>query len=793
MQTVGRFRVSKKLGQGSQGSVWLCLDPELRRPVAIKLLDRPLGALSSGGRGFQQEAQAISRLQHPNIVSIFDIGQHAGRPYLVFEYIEGELLSELLAKGSLALQHALDLFDGLLSGLDQVHRQDLVHRDLKPSNIIISRDGVPKIMDFGIAQALTADTTGASTRVGTPRYMAPEYISDGETGTHTDLFAMGAILFEMLTGRRAFDGEDRRELLGNILHAPVAAPSTINPEVDERLDAIVLKALEKRAAARYQNAGEMRSALAGYREVADQEGSEGTAAKGTVEFLLRRMQHKSDFPVLSESIRTLNQLAAAEVEDIGRLAAVITRDFSLTNKILRVVNSAYYSRFAGKIGTISRAVVVLGMKSIRAIAASLIFFEHLHDKTQASSLKDDIASAVFSASLAKQAAEDAGIENVEECFLCTMLHNLGRILVTYYLNEEGKEVERLVRQEGLRSEQAEKRALGMTFEQIGIAIAGQWNFPSIITHGMARIDPAAPGDLNSLEVKMRLIASFSNEVAQVLGQQPVAGQPPQVQGVLKRYRTGLAISERRLESMLAEARSQFQDLTGSLTVGGRGNGFIQRLKMNTRTSPEAEVEGTDAGLTQALGLVTVGQQGVDSDSRAEDACGHTSEALLTAGLQEVSSMLLDEKVNLSQLFNVVLESIYRGMGFQRVLLCLRDVGRQEIVARTGFGVDDEHFMTGFRFPVRYSPNVFHAALKNGVDLHISDTLDPKIQGDIPSWYRKISSAGSFLIFPLVVAGKPLGLIYADHPAPNGMGISEGELNLLKALRNQIILAFRSRF
>jgi GAF domain-containing protein len=87
--------------------------------------------------------------------------------------------------------------------------------------------------------------------------------------------------------------------------------------------------------------------------------------------------------------------------------------------------------------------------------------------------------------------------------------------------------------------------------------------------------------------------------------------------------------------------------------------------------------------------------------------------------------------------------------------------------------------------------VFHAALKNGVDLHVSDTLDPKIQGDIPAWYRKISSAGSFLIFPLMVAGKPLGLIYADHPMPNGVGISEGELNLLKALRNQIVLAFRS--
>jgi serine/threonine protein kinase len=796
MQAIGRFRVSKKLGEGSQGSVWLCLDPDLQRPVAIKLLDRPLGAHAASGQGFLQEARAISRLQHPNIVSIFDLGQHAGKPYLVFEYIEGELLSGLLAKGTPALQQTLDLFGGLLAGLDQVHRQGLVHRDLKPSNIIISREGVPKIMDFGIAQTLAASTSDPSTRVGTPRYMAPEYISDGEIGTHTDLFAMGAILFEMLTGRRAFEGEVRRELLGNILHAPVVVPSSINPEVGERLDAIVLKALEKQGAARYQNAGEMLSALVEYREIAGQAGREESAAKGTVEFLLRRMQHKNDFPILSESIRTLNRLATAEVEDVGQLADVIIRDFALTNKILKVVNSAYYSRFAGKIGTVSRAIVVLGMKTIRSIAASLIFFEHMHDKTQASRLKDDIASAVFSATLAMQAAEDAGMESVEECFLCAMLHNLGRILVTYYLDEESEEVERLVRQEGLQPERAEQRVLGMTFEQIGIAIARQWNFPTTITHGMARVDPTAPGNLNNLDIKMRLIASFANEAAQALGQEPVTGRPPPVRRLLKRYRMGLAISERRFESMVTGARLQFQDLIGSLTAGGTGNGFIQRLNSNTRPLSEATeklaVPGRESDLTQTLALDTAGQQGSEPGGRTGDAGVRNPEAVLTAGLQEVSGLLLDEEVNLSQLFNVVLESIYRGMAFQRVLLCLQDVGRQEVAARLGFGVEDERFMAGFRFPVRYSRNVFHAALKNGVDLHVSDTLDPKIQGDIPAWYRKISRAGSFLIFPLMMAGKPLGLIYADHPMPNGVGISEGELNLLKALRNQIVLAFHSR-
>ena len=796
MRAIGRFRVNRKLGEGNQGSVWLCLDPELQRPVAIKLLDRAF-ADTAGGAGAMQEARAISRLQHPNVVSIFDLGQQSGRPYLVFEYIDGELLSERLKRGTPAIRETLDLFAALLAGLDHVHRHGLVHRDLKPSNVIISREGVPKIMDFGIAQAVGQAGGDPSQRLGTPRYMAPEYIARGETGPRMDLFAMGAILYEMLTGQRAFTGRDQQELLERVLNTEPASPSTIDPELDPRLDGIVLKALEKQGEARYQNAGEMLTALEAYRESVAQERGEEQVAPGTVEFLLRRMRHKKEFPVLSESIRTLNRLSDTEQEDVARLSNVIIRDFALTSKILKVVNSAYYSRFAGKIGTISRAIVILGMKGIRSIAASLIFFEHIHDRTRASRLKEEIASAVFSAALARQVAEDAGMKNVEGCFLCAMLHNLGRILVTYYLDDESEEIGRLVRQEGMQPEQAQQRVLGMTFEEMGIAIARQWNFPEIITRGMVRVDPGRPGDLSEAPVKMRLISSFCNEAAQALVEAPVPGRPPALRGILKRYRMGLAISERRFEGMLEEAWRQFQDLTGSLGEGGRENRFIRRLR--ERVAPgagageQAPAPGDEGDLTHTL--ILDGGERPDGAAPAAAPVGEASrdpEAVLTAGLQEASGMLLDERMEPGQLFNVVLESIYRGMAFQRVLLCLQDRERQEMVARLGFGVEGDGFMAAFRFPLRYHRDVFHAALKKGVDLHITDTLDGRVRESIPAWYRRISSAGSFLLFPLQVAGRPLGLIYADHPRANGVQILETELNLLKALRNQIVLVFRAR-
>ena len=155
-------------------------------------------------------------------------------------------------------------------------------------------------------------------------------------------------------------------------------------------------------------------------------------------------------------------------------------------------------------------------------------------------------------------------------------------------------------------------------------------------------------------------------------------------------------------------------------------------------------------------------------------------------------MLLDDGVGLTQVFNVVLESLYRALAFQRVLLVLRDVNTRSYMARLGFGAGIDEFMHGFCFPGRYSNDVFHAVLKNNVDLHIADVRDHKVQEQIPDWYKALVPAGSFLLFPLVVNGRPLGLIYADHPTPRGISLGSGQLNLLKALRNQVVLAFRAR-
>jgi serine/threonine protein kinase len=789
MAQIGRFQIREKLGAGNQGTVYLCYDPELQRNVAIKLLDRAELQNGLAEYDFRHEARMMSRLQHPNIVAIYEVGQHLAGPYLVCEYVQGILLSEWLAQDRPSFQGALDIFEGILEGMGQAHGLGVVHRDLKPSNIIISGGQVPKIMDFGISRVISTRKTHDSQLIGTPRYLAPEYIQSGEVGTQTDVFALGVILYEMLSGRVPFKGNSRQELLSNIVHGDVTPPSTLNTAVDERLDVIVLKGIEKEPDARFESAGEMLKTLRAYRqshagERVD-EGGEGSEGKGTIEFLLRRMRRHSDFPALAHCVTTLNRLVASEHTSSSALASVIIKDFALTSKILKVVNSAYYSRFSGKIGTISRAIVVLGVKAIRSIGASLIFFEHLHDRSHATQLKDQMSVALFSALLARQTAEEFDSVSSEESFLCGMMHNLGKILVTYYLHEESCEIERLINQEGMNEYHAQRTVLGADFQEVGIAVAKQWNFPLTITRSMSVFGDAEIEKPCTTEKKLQVIANFSNEVAAILSVNQDGDKKP-LEDLLKRYHDSINFDTTKLDSMVIQATKELVDLTKEFKARSGQSDFISRLCGEGKVSP-LQHQADNGTIKVEIGVNGIQKHVVENgDELAPDA-----ETILTDGIQEVTNIIL-EHYTLTQVFNVILETMYRGMRFNRVLLCLQDVNTRWMVARLGFGADIPVYTKKFRFPGQYSADVFHVALKNGVDIYIEDTSDQKIQDDLPGWYKEISNAVSFILFPLLVSNRSVGLIYAEFTTARGLEFSAKQLNLLKALRNQAVLALHQK-
>src|SRR6266480_5312763 len=271
---LGRYKIRSQLGEGGMGEVYRARDEKLNRDVAIKVLPVALSADAERLRRFEQEAQAAGALNHPNILVIFHIGIHEGAPYIVSELLEGETLRERLAGAALPQRKAIDYALQIARGLAAAHEKGIVHRDIKPDNIFITDDGRVKILDFGLAK-LTAVADGTSqtevptrkvntdpgTVMGTMGYMSPEQLKGQHVDHRSDIFSFGAILYEMLSGKRAFRGDSMAETMSAILREDPPDLSETNKTVSPALERVVRHCLEKNPGERFYSARDLAFAI----------------------------------------------------------------------------------------------------------------------------------------------------------------------------------------------------------------------------------------------------------------------------------------------------------------------------------------------------------------------------------------------------------------------------------------------------------------------------------------------------------------------------------------------------
>ena len=265
---LGPYEILSPLGAGGMGEVYRAKDTRLDRDVAIKVLPSHLTSNSEFKLRFEREAKSISQLSHPNICTLHDIGNENGVDFLVMELLEGETLAERLNKGRLPLEDVLRFGIEMASALNKAHRAGIVHRDLKPGNIMLTKSGA-KLLDFGLAKAtpgqsglstapeavtITEPLTGKGTIVGTFQYMAPEQLEGKEADQRTDIFAFGAVLYEMATGKRAFEGSSRASLIASIMSSQPRAISELQPMTPPALEHLVRSCLAKDAEDRIQTA-----------------------------------------------------------------------------------------------------------------------------------------------------------------------------------------------------------------------------------------------------------------------------------------------------------------------------------------------------------------------------------------------------------------------------------------------------------------------------------------------------------------------------------------------------------
>lgn len=264
---IGRYEILSTLGQGAMGVVYRAIDPLLERTVAIKTisLDLSRDEFEEFERRFYREASSAGRLNHPNIVTIHDVGNTDNIAYMAMEFLEGEELRDILDNGgALAPERIAEIVSQVADGLAFAHRNGVVHRDIKPSNIMILTNGAVKITDFGIALIPSSSRTVAGMILGSPKYMSPEQVVGQEVDGRADIFSLGVVLYEMLTGRPPFAGDNISAIMFRILNEMPTAPCTLKPELPEAFNYIVAKALAKHPDERYQSAAEMAEDLRQY-------------------------------------------------------------------------------------------------------------------------------------------------------------------------------------------------------------------------------------------------------------------------------------------------------------------------------------------------------------------------------------------------------------------------------------------------------------------------------------------------------------------------------------------------
>ncbi|MEO5693820.1 MAG: serine/threonine-protein kinase [Usitatibacter sp.] len=340
ISTLGRYKIVSEIGQGAMGTVYKAVDPIIDRTVAIKTINLNLSRqeLEEYEARFQQEIKAAGRLNHPNIVTIYDVGKTDQVAYMAMEFLEGNELKDIIASGTLMPpDQVVDISSQVADGLWFAHQQDIVHRDVKPSNIMVMKGGIAKITDFGIARLPnSAVKTMTGLILGSPRYMSPEQVIGKTIDARSDIFSLGVVLYEALTGIAPFDGDNVNAIMYATVNTSPPPPSQHNRNVPPMLDLIVAKAMAKLLEDRYQSVKEFGDDL---REVRRQIDSNrpATALKATSSPAMPR--HTGPIPVAERRIdnaATLPLNQSGEKKDEEGRAVPLAKTFDSFDATLRL-------------------------------------------------------------------------------------------------------------------------------------------------------------------------------------------------------------------------------------------------------------------------------------------------------------------------------------------------------------------------------------------------------------------------------------------------------------------------
>ncbi|WP_018994916.1 HDOD domain-containing protein [Thioalkalivibrio sp. ALJ2] len=772
---IDRFRVLETLGESARDGLYVAHDGVLDRRVMVRTLTQQALGDAEARDELMRSARAVSRFRHPHSAAIFEAGPWDEGLYLVCEYIEGETLDALLARGRLPLDRALALMREIVDALAAAHEQGIVHGSLQPANITVGADGHARVTGLGLALPEGSEQA-AGHQTQTRHYLARERLCGGPPTVAADVFSLGALFYELLAGRRAFSGDADRDAPGEMEAGVPGPPSKHTGEGDERLDAIALRALRPDPHERYATAQALREAF-----LAVTEGRESDAGDPG-DFILRRIRRKPDFPGVSAHIREITQCSGdSQQRSVAELSNAVLKDYATTQKLLRLANSPFYSNFGGNIRTVSRAVVLLGFEQVRTAALGLVLLENLKGGSQSARLMQAMVQTLFSAMLARTLARQLGGVESEQAFVCALFHDIGRMLALYYLPEEADEIQ-IWQTQGVSEGSAARQVLGLSYEALARAVLEDWNFPHEIVQAVERAPEGTLPAVRDPDQRLHRIVTLASEMAGRIIHQDPAEQDLALAELRRRYKASLDVEATGMRRAIQDGREHLEQFLSVVKLPREGQEHLRQLRRNLgvgETAQGGDVPDEEALLDANGGLAADGP-GSGAASPAEQA----------AALMESLTDMLDAMVEgfeLNPLVQAALENIYQVLGLRRAMLMLADRERRTLVAHTAFGHEAESLSGRLRLSLSGSGNVLSLAMTQRKDMVISDSSDPAISRYIPGEFRDVLDARSFLLLPLGVRERCVGLLYLEL-APGSTELDPLVLRALKSVRNQLALA-----
>ncbi|MEY8875357.1 MAG: HDOD domain-containing protein [Leptothrix sp. (in: b-proteobacteria)] len=531
------------------------------------------------------------------------------------------------------------------------------------------------------------------------------------------------------------------------------------------------------------------------REAAEQEAAEREAQ---IQRLLQKLQKSADFPSMKESVRGIQKVSRSETAHLRALTEGVLEDVALTNKLLRLINTAFYSSVGGgSITSIKRAVALMGFQSIGMLATSLALFDKLPKGPDGDRVRAEFRQALLAAMLAAEFCP--GLKQQETAYISALFQNLGRMLGWMHFRDEAEQIEADLRAANQpiddpdALQQASRAVLHISYDDLGLEVAKLWGWPEELQVALRRLEPRDPELTATPDERLRVACTAANRLARELQKitpSPQAEEQTEacVNAFLLTHGVPLSIDLDHLPGMVERARAQWTEMAAVL-----GMPVHAPVKSGGPSIHRPGPAGRSATpLNQKPGAN--GSAAAHAPARPPMPRRAASPAVgqaLSAALEAISQQAMSD-APLNEVLQLVMSRLQDALQLQRVLVCLHDPAHGELRGRIGVGDRAMQLAPLFRVPMQPPSCLFGLLCAKGADTLISDSSEPTIARRLPAWHAPQLRASTFLLLPMQVGVKPLGLIYGDRREADSLHIGDGDLTLLRAMRNQLVMAMRLR-